>query len=98
MLTMREIAEPLASAAPDDPGHHIFRRFEAEPDTLAIAVVDEDGRPVGLIERDAFSLKIASPYGRSLYADRPITLLMNPRPLIVEAETSIADFTGRVLQ
>ncbi|HAD83601.1 MAG TPA: response regulator receiver protein, partial [Brevundimonas sp.] len=63
-------------------------RFEAAPATLVIAVADADGRPVGLIERNAFTLKLAAEFGRALYARRPISALMDPAPLIVEADAS----------
>jgi signal transduction histidine kinase/AmiR/NasT family two-component response regulator len=97
MQLMGELAEVTASLSPDTPGEAVYRRFETEPDTLAIAVVGEDGRPVGLVERHAFSLRMASRYGRALYGLRPISLLMDAQPLVVEARTSVADFTGESL-
>ena len=97
MLRMRELAEPLAAVAPDTLGETLYRRFEAEPDTLAVAVVGGDGRAVGLVERHAFALRMASQYGRALYAVRPITAVMDASPLIVEGATLAADFTGETL-
>lgn len=85
-LTQR--AEPtVPSAAASD----ILARFEREPDTLVIAVV-EDGRPVGVIERDAFLLKMASPLGRAQYSLRSVEHLMDRDPAIVEAGVKIDVF------
>ena len=72
--------------APEAFGAEAFDRFQAEPDTLVIAVVDADGRPVGLIERNAFTLKMAAEFGRALYARRPASSLMSERPRILDAQ------------
>jgi signal transduction histidine kinase/ActR/RegA family two-component response regulator len=74
-------AEPVG---PDVPGSDVFERFRAEPNTLAIGVVDEDGHPIGLIERHAFTLKMAAEFGRALYARRPVSALMDDGPLVFD--------------
>ncbi|MET3526982.1 ATP-binding protein [Phenylobacterium koreense] len=92
-----DLIQPLAAISPETQGQHVYDRFQAEPDTLAIAVVDEAGRPVGLVERHAFFVAMAAHYGRALYALRPISLLMNPDPLVAEGDTRVAEFCGEVL-
>jgi len=88
MARIGDFVEAAPPMAPDAFGAEAFDRFQAEPDTLVIAVVDADGRPVGLIERNAFTLKMAAEFGRALYARRPISALMDPSPLLVEADAS----------
>jgi two-component system, sensor histidine kinase len=92
-----DLIQPVAPISPQTQGQYVYDRFQAEPDTLAIAVVDEDGRPVGLVERHAFFVAMAAHYGRALYALRPISLLMNPDPLVAEGDTPVAEFCGDVL-
>ena len=92
-----DLAQRSFPIDPDTPGALIYERFEAEPDTLAIAVVGADGAPVGLVERTAFFLAMAGQYGRALYARRPVSLLMNPEPLIVEGDVDVAAFCGEAL-
>ncbi|MBU2166588.1 MAG: response regulator [Alphaproteobacteria bacterium] len=77
----RVIAEPVG---PDVCGSDVFERFRAEPNTLAIGVVDGDGRPLGLVERHAFTLKMAAEFGRALYARRPVSALMDDGPLVFD--------------
>ncbi|MFN3557837.1 MAG: ATP-binding protein [Brevundimonas sp.] len=77
--------EPIG---PETPGAHVLDRFEREPDTLAIAVVDADSRPVGLVERNAFTLRMAAEFGRALYARRPASSFMDPSPRILDADAS----------
>jgi len=85
MAKIGDFVNPVAPAAPDTPGAELFERFQAEPNTMAIAVVDDDGRPLGLIERNAFCLKMAAEFGRALFARRPASVLMDTAPLIVDA-------------
>jgi len=40
---------------------------------------------------------MAAEYGRALYAQRPIAMLMNTEPLIAEGDTPVADFCGEAL-
>ena len=86
---MARIGDFASAAAPiglDTPGADVFDRFQSEPDTLVIAVIDDDQRPVGLIERNAFTLKMAAEFGRALYAKRPAAAFMDAAPRIFDAE------------
>ena len=82
---------------PDTPGAEVYRRFQQEPDLLILPVVDADARPVGIVDRNGFFLRMAAEYGRALYARRPISALMNTTPLMAEGSTLIGDFTGEAL-
>lgn len=97
MQTMWDLIEDVEPALPSALGRELYERFNREPDTLAVAIVDEDGRPVGLVERNAFIMKMASPYGRSLYAERPIANLMDPNPILVEVDADVTYFTHEAL-
>ncbi len=97
MNCLSEIASPIRPLREDTLGSTVYDRFAAEPDLLAIAVVDAEDRPLGLVERNAFSLRMASEYGRALYARRPVALLMDANALIVDGQTQIMAFTGETL-
>jgi signal transduction histidine kinase/ActR/RegA family two-component response regulator len=92
MPLIGDFVESLTPVAPGTPCGEVFERFQAEPNTLALAVVDDDGRPVGLIERNAFTLRMAAEFGRALYARRPAETLMDRDPPIAEAATSAEAF------
>ena len=53
MPTIEALTERIAPVSPDTLGREIFARFESEPETFVIPVVDGE-HPVGLIERDGF--------------------------------------------
>ena len=103
-----ELGDPMSSnlsslatrpdpVGPETSGAEVYRRFEHEPDLLVLAVVDADQRPVGILDRNGFFLRMAAEYGRALYANRPISTLMNRSPLMAEGDTLVADFTGEAL-
>ncbi|RYG07399.1 MAG: response regulator receiver protein, partial [Caulobacteraceae bacterium] len=83
--------------APTTLGCEVLARFEREPDTLVIPVVDGN-RPVGLVERTAFLQKIAARFGHALYDLRPITFAMDPEPAVVEAGVRIDAFCDIMLK
>lgn len=93
MFTLRDTVSSLAPARQDDLGKSLYERFREEPDTLIVPVVDGEDRPIGIVERNAFFLRMAAEYGRALYANRPISTLMDREPLIVDADTELAEFT-----
>ena len=97
MSSLSSLAVSVEPARADHLGQQLYDRFKAEPDTLIVPVLDDDDRPIGLVERNAFFLLMAAEYGRALYARRPVTALMDKGPLVVEGSTPIADFTGAVL-
>ncbi|MBW8302417.1 MAG: response regulator [Brevundimonas sp.] len=86
MARIGDFASAAAPITPDTPGAYVLDRFNNEPDTLAIAVVETDGRPVGLVERNAFTLRMAAEFGRALYARRPASSFMDPAPRILNAD------------
>ncbi|MBI1199198.1 MAG: response regulator [Phenylobacterium sp.] len=98
MTFLREIAPFIPPASPDDRGETIFRRFEIEPDTMAIAIVDDDGRPLGLVERNSFLVRMAAQHGHALWSRRPISAVMQTDPLVAEGDLTVEQFCGEVLE
>ncbi|CAN5440813.1 EAL domain-containing protein [soil metagenome] len=94
MFTLRDTVSSLVPARADDLGKTLYERFREEPDTLIVPVLDDHDRPIGLVERNAFFLRMAAEYGRALYANRPISVLMDDQPLVVEADVELAAFTS----
>src|SRR5579859_5000720 len=98
MTLLVDIAPYLPPVTPDVTGRDIYRRFEDDPDLLVIPVVDEADRPVGLVERNAFLVRMAAQYGYALWSQRPISHWMKTDPLIADGEMTVEEFCGRVLE
>lgn len=86
MARLGDFASAGEPIGPDTLGAEVYDRFQAEPDTLVIAVIDADRRPIGLIERNAFTLKMAAEFGRALYARRPASAFMDAAPRVLQAD------------
>jgi signal transduction histidine kinase/AmiR/NasT family two-component response regulator len=70
-------------------GQDAFEVFSADPNCMAIAIIDTDNKPVGLVSRQAFLLKYADTFGRALWEKRPIAMLMNKAPPIFDKNQTI---------
>ena len=91
MPTIEALTERIAPVSPDTLGREIFARFESEPETFVIPVVEND-RPVGLIERDGFLIKFGAPFGHAGYAHRTAAHVMDAEPAVIEAGVAIDAF------
>jgi len=97
MPTIEKLTERVAPTTPEASVAEVFAWFTSHPDALALPVV-VDGRPVGLIDRQDFLLKLAEPLGHSRYASRPIHRMMDPEPAVVEYDVRISAFSAAVLK
>ncbi|NBB65102.1 response regulator [Pseudomonas sp. ODNR1LW] len=97
MPTIETLSEKALPVAPSTLGCQVLARFEREPDTLVIPVVEND-RPVGLVERTTFLQKIAGRFGHALYDNRPITLAMDAEPAVVEGHVEMDAFCDIILK
>ena len=96
MPTIYTLTHRAVPISPETLGAEVYARFLREPDALVIPVVDDD-KPVGLVERNAFLVRIGAEYGRALYGKRPIHLLMDAEPVVVEAAMDISVFCESML-
>ena len=96
--TLGNFALVIDPLTPDDTGQVAFERFEQAPDCPVLAVVDEDRHPIGMIERNAFLLSMGGNFGRAVYAQRSVTLLMTQVTLLGEARVDAGDFAEMALR
>ncbi|WP_138379411.1 ATP-binding protein [Luteithermobacter gelatinilyticus] len=92
---VEQLAIDVPVVSPATSCEEVYRLFQDDPDLLAIAVL-ENGKPVGLVHRTDMMLALADRFGFALYGRRPIHLLANDSPLIVDASNSI-DFLSNML-
>ena len=97
MPTIEVLTERAEPVSPKVTAAEVFARFQREPDLLVIPVVEDD-RPIGLIERNAFLVKIAGPFGHALYANRAVSNVMDPDPAVVDAGVRIDAFCDILLK
>ncbi|SOE49733.1 EAL domain-containing protein [Orrella dioscoreae] len=74
----------------------VHRLFLEHKELHAVAVVDDEDRPVGIINRRDFSERYAQRYTRELFGRDLCSRFMNPDPVLVDLHASI-DQLSRVL-
>jgi diguanylate cyclase (GGDEF)-like protein len=77
---------------PGKQANEVYDIFTGDPELQVIAVV-ENGIPIGTISRFSIIDRFARPYQRELFGKRSCTLLMNPKPLVFDKNTSLQDLS-----
>jgi len=93
-------AEQLMLTAPtlheSASNEQLYRLFNAHEQLHAVAILNDAGTPVALVDRSQFIGRWAKPFFNDLYGRHACTLFANASPLIVDAGTGIEALT-RVL-
>ena len=80
---------------PDVPCGTAYDLLAAETDLPGLAVIDETGI-CGLIDRQSIQARFARPIMRDVYGGRPLALIMDKRPLMVDAAMRLDELSERV--
>ncbi|MDF2501477.1 MAG: diguanylate cyclase/phosphodiesterase with domain containing protein [Anaerosporomusa subterranea] len=83
-----EIARLDLPFSPQAAGQEIIKYFNNNPEIQGIPIVDGD-RPIGLLSKNEFLGRLATQYGVAVYMNRPVHLLMDNKPLIVDYKTPL---------
>lgn len=94
---MGSLAQDGFRLCPSESGSAVMDIFKNHPDTHHICIINSKNRPIGVVERQKFLSLMSSPFSYALYHKRPVTLLMDHTPLMVEARTPILEFTKEIL-
>lgn len=91
MLPVTDISSlsiPIKPVSPDTPLNVVGDLFLSNTykDFLSLPVIDEQGKPLGIISRYQMLNIHLMPYGRDLYGKKAVRHFMNPNPLIVECD------------
>lgn len=65
--------------------------FAERPELHALAVVDTNERPIGLVNRRVFIERMARPFARELSKRSLATAVMHPNPVVCDIDDGIAD-------
>jgi diguanylate cyclase (GGDEF)-like protein len=85
-----DIAESIPIVTPHTNCETVYKLFKASPHLEGLAIVGENTAP-SLMMRAQFFQQIGTQYGYTLYMPRPISLMMNVRPLVVDYAEQITD-------
>lgn len=82
-IPIGQLAQKALTVSPRMPVQSVQRIFATNP-SLSSVVVTEDDSPLGLVMGYSLDRHLATLYGRALYADKPVSLLMDAAPMIVD--------------
>ncbi|MBH0160607.1 diguanylate cyclase domain-containing protein [Fictibacillus sp. 26RED30] len=91
------IIENAPIVNPETKSSEIDQLFKEHPNYDGIVVSDQKV-PIGLVTRSQFYQKLGTLYGFNVYMDRPIKLIMNPNPLIVDFFTPLTEVSSLAMQ
>lgn len=89
------LIDPVEPVSPDTTNEEVFARFNnAARSYYAIPVVDDDARPLGIIQRQHFLEDFARPYRHELYGRKPCRFYLS-ETLIVPSTLSLREIARR---
>ncbi|WP_162356554.1 GGDEF domain-containing protein [Metabacillus mangrovi] len=97
MIKIGDIAEDTPVITGDVKTQAAGNLFAEQPDAQGIVVLN-GSKPAGLVMRSRYNLKLSAKYGYDLFMGRPIELIMDPCPLIVDSEDSLSEVSSLAMQ
>lgn len=94
--TVRHVMVATEPVLPQLTNDEIFGRFENNPDLQVQPVVNEQGTPLGIINRHSLIDRFARPFRREIYGRKSCVTLMDPEPLILDHTTTVQE-AGQIL-
>src|SRR5487761_710232 len=94
--SLADLLLDVAPATQETTSAVFYERSRADAEMISVPVVAGD-KPVGLIFRTAFMASLAHKYGNALYADKPVTHLMDAQPLIVDQSVSVDELEAIIV-
>ena len=86
-----EIAQQVPTISPDTLGEDVNNIFEKNKYIEGVVVLSSDQKSIGLITKIQFYQALGKRYGYALYMRRPIKVLIEDMPLIVDYSTPILE-------
>ena len=86
---------PVEPMSPEEPCAKVYERFVVDIELLSVPICS-NGRPVGLVDRYAFLRQLAHSFGRALFAAKPISVLMDTNPLVVDVGTEVSEIQNTI--
>lgn len=92
-FTVQRLSVPVPPFAPNSTNEDIARAFNNDPTLRSIALVD-DGKPIGLLNRQSFIDRYAKPYFKEVYGRKPCLMFANTTPLLLDKFTGLDALTA----
>ena len=95
-MTAGKLLRPMPAVNAETSNNEVLARFHEQADLHAMAVVDDDLRPIGLINRQNLLDRYATPFHRELYGRKACITLANPQPVCFDRRTTLEEMAQHV--
>ncbi|QFY42837.1 SpoIIE family protein phosphatase [Candidatus Methylospira mobilis] len=93
----RNLLREIPVLSPQHSNSHVHGLLHGlSSDAVCLPVV-EDGRPLGLINRNVFTTGMARPFAHDLFAKKSCHTFMNAEPIVVNQHTSIEELSHKMV-
>ncbi|MGM0471890.1 MAG: EAL domain-containing protein [Bacillota bacterium] len=96
-LEIKNIARAEATLQQDDLVEKAVEYFEQDRHLKGIVVLNKHHQPLGLLMKDELYYKLGKRFGVSLFMERPVELIMDKNPLIVDAEETLEEVSRKAM-
>ncbi|SDD51855.1 diguanylate cyclase/phosphodiesterase [Cupriavidus sp. YR651] len=90
-MTAGRLMRPAPTASPATLNNDVLGVFHAQPDLHAMAVVDEEMRPIAMINRQTLIDRYATPFHRELYGKKACITLASREPVCFDTRAGLED-------
>ncbi|ANJ66837.1 serine/threonine protein phosphatase [Halothiobacillus diazotrophicus] len=87
-----------SAITPDYKNEEVLGLFAQKSSLQNLPVILDDGRPMGLINRNLFHSNMTKPFYPELYSQKSCIAFMDKNPLVVEAAVSIEQLTALAVE
>lgn len=95
--TVLRLLRRVPSIDPSMSNQAVGEFFRAHPQLNAVPVVDQ-GVPVGMITRSAYSERFARPYQHEIFGSKPCALIMDDKPVVADIHASLTELSRQLVQ
>ncbi len=93
----RDLCHPAPTVEADAINLVVVELFSAHRELVSLAVL-EQGRPIGLINRNIFMSQMSRPFHRELYDRKSCIAFMDKQPLVVDGDLSVEALTFKAVE
>ncbi|WP_407935897.1 EAL domain-containing protein [Cupriavidus necator] len=90
-MTAGRLLRPAPTVSPGTSNDAVLRTFQDQPELQAVAVVNDEGRPLAIISRQAFIDRYAAPFHRELYGKKVCIAMANREPACFDRRASLEE-------
>ncbi len=92
----RDIMIAVPAIKSGENGKVALMMLSARQDAPCLAVIDHMGKPIGMVSLENLAPRLPNQYFHALHENRPVDLLMDSSPLMVDVEDSLKSIGDRI--